>query len=77
MSLSRDFDLINYDIFDNPYKIYVYWLTISWSKLDDIIEKIVVSQLPNFSKRREKIHRFGSDQLDACTYSPNGLMIAS
>ena len=35
--------------------------------------KTVGSQLSNFFKSPEKIHRFGSDQLDACTYCLNGL----
>ena len=33
----------------------------------------VGSQLSDFFKSPEKIRRFGNDQLDACTYCPNGL----
>ena len=47
-------------------------LSSKWG-MEEIIFLHVGSPLSDFFKTPEKIHRFGSDQLDACNYCPNGL----
>ena len=47
-------------------------LSSKWG-MEAIIILHVGSPLSDFFKTPKKIRRFGSDQLDACTYCPNGL----